>query len=173
MNKLYLVEGETEKALLNQKISNAINIHNKDSNPNIEHGKIALFNPYCAPNINKVLSKCDKKTIIILIIDSDLVEDERFIKNIKSLSEVCNKLIILTQTNNFEDELVKICNCNKKKLYSTYGTTESKFKNAFINSNQCIDKKFKSINWNKYCEQTYKNNYKNIEYKTYEMIMLP
>lgn len=168
---LYLVEGETEQKFLKSKLINA-----KNKNGYIKNGLIMNFNPYCAPNINKVYRNLSREnTEIRLIIDTDIKVNENFKKNLKDLSEECKKLIILTQNNNFEDEVIKMANSTEKKLCSIFGATSiGEFKSKYIKTKQNIEEKFKKFDINLYCNRIIDIKYGNrkIEYKTFKDIII-
>lgn len=95
-------------------------------------GKVFKFNLFNNNNSQKIIKHLKLKPDICFIIDVDCIEKDNFSNNIKKISKYTNKINILVQSNNFEEE---ICyNLNKSKYYvlkQFSATSLNEFKNIF------------------------------------------
>jgi hypothetical protein len=105
---LYIVEGETERRFFRF-------LQQKEF---IQPGKIAVFNLMqepLKPTNNILTSKIDRAYCVL---DTDCVEKDNLVKlmeNRKQLQQICskNKIYLLIQNRNFEDELRCVFSCKK------------------------------------------------------------
>ena len=121
----YFVEGETEKAFIEQ-------IKNKY----ILSGKIDVLNILQNDIKNSRLMSIKPNTTIILIFDTDVQEKEllnRLAQNIKILkaSKHIKEVIVIPQVLNFEDELVYATNIKSIEKFIP-NCTKKEFKSKFI-----------------------------------------
>ena len=121
----YFVEGETEKAFIEQ-------IRNKY----VLSGKIDVLNILQNEIKNSRLISIKPNTTIILIFDTDVQEKEllnRLTQNIKILknSKHIKEVIVIPQVLNFEDELVYATNIKSIEKFIP-NCTKKEFKSKFI-----------------------------------------
>lgn len=128
-NILVLVEGETEKKLVN-----SLNIV----------GKIQIINLWEKPVV-KIIPRI-KEQLVLIVFDTDILKNiELFKKNLQTLQQYRVNFYLLQQTNNLEDELITCSNCRKiQEVFSTQGVKE--FKSQWLKC-QNLDKKLLDINF--------------------------
>ena len=121
----YFVEGETEKAFIEQ-------IRNKY----VLSGKIDVLNILQNEIKNSRLISIKPNTTIILIFDTDVQKKEllnRLAQNIKILkaSKHIKEVVVISQVLNFEDELVYATNIKSIEKFIP-NCTKKEFKSKFI-----------------------------------------
>ncbi|ASY37213.1 hypothetical protein [Taylorella equigenitalis] len=133
----YLVEGETEKHLVDSLIKN----------DNLQSGRINILS--CWFNKNKISTQTrrfsrSQDNIVYLIFDTDdLTNLDYFESNCNLIIREASKVYLLGQANNLEDELLKSCSLlkNKNDLYKLFSSQGSKeFKSNFIKDQNLLKK---------------------------------
>ncbi|HBU6168910.1 TPA: hypothetical protein SCR74_003405 [Citrobacter freundii] len=140
--RIIFVEGDTEVSLFN----------NLKKNGTIQAKKIVKKNLWneCIKKYSVVIPKnCD----IIVVFDIDVITQvDRFIQNIKFLKSRKHTIILMQQTNNFEEEIAHCCSLTPKKLFAKFCKTKSPnaddFKRDFIACTNQLDK-LTTIGWDK------------------------
>lgn len=140
--RIIFVEGDTEVSLFN----------NLKKGGAIQAKKIAKKNLWdeC---IKKYSVNIPKNCDIIVVFDTDVtVQSNRFIQNIQYLISRKHKIILMQQTDNFEEEIAHCCNLTTKRLFNIFCKTKSPgagdFKRDFIACTNQIEK-LTSIGWDK------------------------
>lgn len=133
MTVKYFFEGEMEKILIKVLKSNGL----------IIHGKTHKFN-FWEKSASKISPLIDKNDTMVIVFDTDITDNsELFIKNIKLLQKYCNKVYLLNQQLNLEDELTFAClkkSCNEL-FFDFYKTKSAKeFKKKYMNEGHLINK---------------------------------
>lgn len=97
----YYYEGESERNFIK-----SFAVQKK-----IANGKVMKANFWEIPDISRVTRTLKpNKTNVFVVFDTDVLgEDERFTKNILSLSRNSKKLVLLPQKRNFEEEIAYAC----------------------------------------------------------------
>ncbi|WP_037586305.1 hypothetical protein [Stenoxybacter acetivorans] len=123
MATIILVEGETEQAFWKVFYQG-------------QTKKINLWD--CKEkDINNIALSVKNNDELIIIFDTDVTDNyARFLSNLKSIRQKIsgNRVFLLQQNKNFEDELCKACNCKQDKLNQHFNHARSvgKFKSEFI-----------------------------------------
>lgn len=125
MKVLYLVEGETEEALLD-----ALNVY----------GRVEPINLW-QTNIDKHLRKFNWAHIYV-VYDTDRVENlQRFLDNLNKLIKQKQLKGICQQTLNLEDEMAYACGISKTKLFKAFNASSAnEFKTLLLKTNNLKDK---------------------------------
>ena len=128
----YICEGETE-----QKFIKVL----KDENLLIP-GKVEVFN-IARDNVSKVIRKYNKNDFLIFIVDTDILNETIFCKNITLLNRFKFKYCTVFQNKNLEDELKTCCKFSNtiqlfKSFYNT--TSANEFKEKLIKDNNLYNK---------------------------------
>ena len=122
---IILVEGDTEKALF-QDFKTLLGYPIK---------KIVIANLWNV-NINKYMPALTENSEIIVVFDTDRIENlDRFKNNLNLLKAKKHTIHLFQQTSNFEDELANACGVSNRKLYSCFCPkiiSADNFKNEFI-----------------------------------------
>lgn len=150
MVAIYLVEGETEKYLIEDLKKNEITIS----------AQVVRFNLW-DNDIGKLIANIPpaNKGFVCIIYDTDVLYHSetnnrdalinKFKNNIKRLIDKKYNIILLQQTFNLEDELGFCCNCDITLLYKHFNVTErNKLKTAFLNTRDIV-KYLEKINFQK------------------------
>lgn len=121
---IYLVEGETEKLLVNTL---------KSEMKLIEAGNVKKFNVIQDMLKNSNLIDVKPNSIAILIFDTDVSNIDILLKNINFLkkSSIIKDVICIPQVKNFEDELLRACSIKKITEFIN-SKSKSDFKNDFL-----------------------------------------
>ncbi|MFP2485830.1 glycosyltransferase family protein [Enterobacter ludwigii] len=107
---IVLVEGETEKALIDD-------FKRKHKDPIKRIIKLNLW----LGDVNKVLISLTEQNDIIVVFDTDAKDGfDTFHKNIKAILARKHNVFLLQQTNNFENELTYACKCTENTLFSLF-----------------------------------------------------
>lgn len=101
-----LVEGETEKSLLND-------FKNSLKYPIKRIVKVNLWNS----DIKKIAPSFTEPSDILVIFDTDILDNlDRFQENLKILTSRKHTIFLFQQKNNFEDEIAHASSLSKKKV---------------------------------------------------------
>lgn len=119
----YFVEGECEEKL--------INAYKVPPYAKFKPGKVEVYNFVMKRITNQRLLALNKKTIIILVYDTDVEKTDILEENIRKLREFEFKVYHVQSIKTFEDEL--IYSSNLKSVNSLFGTKgKAEFKAHFI-----------------------------------------
>lgn len=138
---IILVEGETEKALLND-------FKTILKYPIKRIVKVNVWNS----DLKKITPSFTEPSDILVVFDTDRIENiKRFTENIKLLQSKKHKVFLLQQIDNFEAEICHASSIKKQKLLKTFCpkiVSLENFKNEF-NAQQNRLKKLDEIGLNK------------------------
>lgn len=165
----FLVEGDTEKALLKE-----LREHH-----NLIIKEIRKFNLWNA-NLMSLLPMIKPNMGVVVIFDTDTLNNiNDFIRNLSLLSRRVKRLFLIQQNKNFEDELCFACNnCTQTNLFKLFAQKNtnirsvSEFKRNFLQCTKRI-KRLEEINfshariWSKHHElisQLLQYNARHIEF---------
>lgn len=120
----YYVEGENEVAFLKTL---------KTDMELIRPGKIQKFNVIQNKFTNARLMSLKQKTCVVLIFDTDVINDSILKKNLEILKKCdqITRIICIPQVKNLEDELVRCCNIHQIREL-TSSSSNSEFKHDFL-----------------------------------------
>lgn len=124
---IYLVEGETEEALIKALISNNT----------LEHGRVIIFNCWDgkAESIARRLSTSESNKIYI-VFDTDVTNRAKnFVHTVNYIIRYSYQVVLLQQTKNLEEELVYSCSQirTENKLYFHFNAQgPNQFKKEFL-----------------------------------------
>lgn len=160
-NYLYLVEGETEKLLIN-----AI------KNEYLQAGKVEVINITQAIIKEGFLRTFKENTTIILVFDTDILGELgknnvcKINENIKRLKKYSPEILLIPQHHNFEAEMLFATNLkNLKDFFNTKTDSPNEFKSKFLglNNDTHVRKKLKEWGfdiqrlWSKPADDIYKD----------------
>lgn len=125
MRRYYFVEGQCEKALVNEL---------KNSPQLIHSGSIQIVNVVENTISRSMLAKLDSQSHVVFIFDTDTKNEDVLQKNIAAVKKYIPgvKLSIIPQVENLEDELVYSCNIKRIEEFLSKGKTVKDFKHEFI-----------------------------------------
>lgn len=121
----YFVEGETDEKMISILKTNFQHIH---------PGKVEIVNVVTNKIKNSMIMKLKKRTIVVLVFDTDRVETSVLKDNINFLIKqrnVISSVICIPQCKNLEDELVYSCNISRIKVL-TNSKSNKDFKKDFL-----------------------------------------
>lgn len=121
----YFVEGETDEKMISILKTNLQHIH---------PGKVEIVNVVTNKIKNSMIMKLKKRTIVVLVFDTDRVETSVLKDNINFLIKqrnVVSSVICIPQCKNLEDELVYSCNISRIKVL-TNSKSNKDFKKDFL-----------------------------------------
>lgn len=124
MRIYYFVEGQCEKALVNE-------LKNK---PQLIHsGSIQIVNVVENLISKSMLAKLDGQSHVVFIFDTDTKNEDILQKNISAVKKYVPrvKLSLIPQIENLEDELVYSCNIKRIEDFLSKAKTVKDFKHEF------------------------------------------
>lgn len=137
MNKtnIYFHEGETEENLINS----------LKAKKKLPHGKTKKVNLWNETRVNRIIRQLSRNTVIYIIFDTDTTDNiDRFTDNIKQISKFANKVFLLPQSSNFEDEIAYCCNKTirvlPKFIFGPKCDSITKFKKKIISEKELLTK---------------------------------
>lgn len=165
--RVYLVEGNTESKLVKALIQGGI----------LSSGSVKIFNCWYG-KIDSLLRGFPKssKTDVYVIFDTDTMTSiSEFVGAIQSISKVSNRLVLLQQTLNFEDELCYACvKLNPKttselfRQFNAQGADD--FKRSFLRITNCVNRLSdlgfnKKLIWSRELHHNIRDRLSKVKYK--------